>query len=49
MRLNLDPPKLCGVLSGRRWLSGAPRSERGIALDELLHAAEKVADELRHN
>jgi Clp amino terminal domain, pathogenicity island component len=33
----------------RRWLSGAPQSERGMALDELLHAADKVAGELGHN
>jgi ATP-dependent Clp protease ATP-binding subunit ClpA len=33
----------------RRWLSGAPQPERGMALDELLHAAEKVAGELGHN
>ena len=33
----------------RRWLSGAPQSERGMALDELLHAAEKAAGELGHN
>jgi ATP-dependent Clp protease ATP-binding subunit ClpC len=33
----------------RRWLSGAPQSERGMAIDELLHAAEKVAGELGHN
>ena len=33
----------------RRWLSDAPQSERGMALDELLHAAETVAAELGHN
>jgi ATP-dependent Clp protease ATP-binding subunit ClpA len=33
----------------RRWLKGAPQSERGMALGELLHAAEKVAVELGHN
>ena len=33
----------------RRWLGGAPESERGMTLDELLHAAEKVAGELGHN
>jgi ATP-dependent Clp protease ATP-binding subunit ClpC len=33
----------------RRWLSGAPLSERGMTLDELLHAAEKAAGDLGHN
>ncbi len=33
----------------RRWLNGAPESELGMAVDELLYAAEKMARELGHN
>jgi ATP-dependent Clp protease ATP-binding subunit ClpC len=33
----------------RRWLSGAPESERGMGEGELMHAAAKVANELGHN
>ncbi len=33
----------------RRWLAGAPEAERGMALNELLLAADKVAGELGHN
>ncbi len=33
----------------RRWLAGAPERERGMTLNELLRAAEKVAVELGHN
>jgi hypothetical protein len=32
-----------------RWLAGAPERERGMALEDLLHAAEKVAVDLGHN
>ncbi len=33
----------------RRWLNGASEFELGMAVDELLHVAEKMARELGHN